>query len=746
VADVSAPAVPPADGERYQSLYRRYRPQRFEEVKGQDQVTRPLRNAVRDDRVGHAYLFSGPRGTGKTSTARILAMALNCAHPVDGEPDGTCPSCTEIRRGSSLDVQELDAASNRKLDEMRELLSRVSLGTSGRWKVYIVDEVHQLTSDAASALLKTLEEPPGHVVFVLATTDPQKVLPTIRSRTQHFEFRLLGPDVLGGLLREVNERAALGIASEALDLVVRRGHGSARDALSVLDQVAAAGDMEDETDVVSGIVDGVADRDAGAVLTGMATAMSAGRDPRRLAADLLEHLRNGFLATQARSLVMLPDDATVEVEAQARRLGLAGVVRALEVVGQAAVDMRDAVDPRVTLEVALVRLAAPRADEGTGALLRRLEQLEAQVEALTSAAGATAPGETSAVAAVTATPPAAYPPPRIVPPVAETPPAPDRPTPTTGAPAAPGPTGWAPRRAVATANPGVGAPPPQPGRSSRAAPGPSTEAPSPTGPSASRSALGAHRPGRESAPRATGVPDAPAPTAKATDAPAPTAGATDGPVPAPPAPATSAPDVHPPSPSAVQSPPRSAQAGPARAGSAQAGSPQAQPSPAGSAPPGFAEASSEPTADGAAPDADRPGAADSGSLPTRDELTKAWGDEVLPTLRTAVKAYVSSGRFVEVDGRSAVYALPDRGLLSRAQPLAGEIEAALTAHFGRSVPVRLVLDGESAPVAAAAPSPPPEEDDPSSYDFDSLQDAGPAVVSPEQRLLEAFPGAEEVTP
>src|SRR5579871_3662266 len=205
--------------EPYQSLYRRFRPQRFADVRGQDHVTRALRNAVREHRVAHAYLFSGPRGTGKTSTARILAMALNCAAPVDGEPDGSCQSCVEIRRGASLDVQELDAASNRGIDEMRELLGRVALGTPGRWKVYIVDEVHQLSTHAASALLKTLEEPPAHVVFVLATTDPQRVLPTIRSRTQHFEFHLLGPEVLAGLLRDVNEKAALGVPVEAIDLV-----------------------------------------------------------------------------------------------------------------------------------------------------------------------------------------------------------------------------------------------------------------------------------------------------------------------------------------------------------------------------------------------------------------------------------------------------------------------------------------------------------------------------------------------
>ncbi|MDQ6617002.1 MAG: DNA polymerase III subunit gamma/tau, partial [Actinomycetota bacterium] len=384
-------ADPTPVGLPYQSLYRRFRPQRFADVRGQDHVTRALLNTVRDDRVAHAYLFSGPRGTGKTSTARILAMALNCAHPVEGEPDGTCPSCVDIRRGVSVDVQELDAASNRRIDEMRDLLSRVALGTRGRWKVYIIDEVHQLTADAASALLKTLEEPPAHVVFVLATTDPQKVLPTIRSRTIPFDFHLLPSDVLGDLLRDVNDQAHLGVPPEAIDLVVRRGHGSARDALTVLDQVAAGGGSEDQAQVVAQVVEGLAERDAGVVLMAVADGMAAGRDARRLAAELIEYLRNGFLATLARGLVMLPDDAVTEVAEQARRLGLAALVRAMEVIGQALADMRDSVDPRVTLEVALVRLSRPDADISPAALLERIERLERGARGEAGGAPGTAP-------------------------------------------------------------------------------------------------------------------------------------------------------------------------------------------------------------------------------------------------------------------------------------------------------------------------------------------------------------------
>src|SRR5438128_11304573 len=278
----------------YQSLYRRYRPQRFGELRGQDHVSRTLRNAVRENRVSHAYLFSGPRGTGKTSSARILAKALNCVSPTDGEPCGVCRSCVEVEAGTSLDVHELDAASNNGVDAMRDLVARAALGTPGRWKVYIVDEVHMLSAAASNALLKTLEEPPGHVVFVLATTDPQKVLPTIRSRTQHFEFRLLAADVLAEHLRWVAHDAGLDVPAEAIDLVARRGNGSVRDALSALDQAAAAGGVEEEAAPVDELVEALCDRDAGRALVAVAERVGAGHDPRQLARDVLEHLRHVF--------------------------------------------------------------------------------------------------------------------------------------------------------------------------------------------------------------------------------------------------------------------------------------------------------------------------------------------------------------------------------------------------------------------------------------------------------------------
>jgi DNA polymerase-3 subunit gamma/tau len=360
----------------YQSLYRRFRPQRFDEVLGQEHVSLALRNAVRDDRVGHAYLFSGPRGTGKTSTARILAKALNCAAPVEGEPCGTCDSCIDIARGASLDVHELDAASNNGVDAMRDLVSHAALGTPGRWKVYIVDEVHMLSTAASNALLKTLEEPPGHVVFVLATTDAQKVLATIRSRTQHYEFRLLGSDTLSALLRSVRQATGLALPDAALDAAVRRGRGSARDALSALDQVAAGGTVDDDIEVLAELAEALAEHDPTRSLVAVAHACEAGRDPPRLAADLAEYLRQGFLSMVAGDLVSLSGAERVKVEETARRMGLPALVRCLEELGRAQVDMRDIPDTRVHLEVALIKLTHPQADDSTSALLERIERLE----------------------------------------------------------------------------------------------------------------------------------------------------------------------------------------------------------------------------------------------------------------------------------------------------------------------------------------------------------------------------------
>jgi DNA polymerase-3 subunit gamma/tau len=358
------------------SLYRRFRPGRFDELRGQDHVVQALRNAVRDDRVSHAYLFSGPRGTGKTSSARILAKALNCAAPVDGEPCGVCTSCKEITQGTSLDVHELDAASNNGVDAMRDLVAHAALGTPGRWKVYIVDEVHMLSTAAANALLKTLEEPPGHVVFVLATTDPQKVPPTIRSRTQHLEFRLLGAEVLHDLLDSVNQQAGLAMDEESVQAAVRRGRGSARDALSALDQVAASGSADSARPELGTVLTAVADSDAVTVLVTLGELLARGWGPPQLATELVDDLRQSFLAALAPELCAISGAGRAAFTTLAESMGLPRLVRAMEVLGQALIDMRDAPDPQVVLEIALVRSARPDLDAGIDALTERVAALE----------------------------------------------------------------------------------------------------------------------------------------------------------------------------------------------------------------------------------------------------------------------------------------------------------------------------------------------------------------------------------
>ena len=373
-----------------QSLYRRYRPQRFGEVKGQDHVVRALRNAVADGREGQAYLFSGPRGTGKTSLARILAKVLNCENPDAGEPCCECDSCLSVERGTSYDVHELDAASNNGVDAMRDLIEKASLGTPGRHKVYILDEVHMLSKAAEAALLKTLEEPPPHVVFVLATTDPQKMSDTIRSRTQHLQFHLLPADTLQEHIRWVAEDAGLDVSEAAVEQVLSQGGGSARDALSALELVANTGDEGLEMVALDEFVEAMIDRDAGRALTMVGHAVNLGSDPRTLTEGLVGYLRNGFLALMAPELVQLPSDRIDELADQARRLGPPGLVRGIEHLGVALTEMRHAPDPRVLLDVATVQLTSDSVAPDLGALLLRLERVEKQLADGISPTGSTA--------------------------------------------------------------------------------------------------------------------------------------------------------------------------------------------------------------------------------------------------------------------------------------------------------------------------------------------------------------------
>jgi len=374
------------------ALYRKYRPQTFEEVVGQEPVVRTLKNAISSDRLRQAYIFAGPRGTGKTSMARILAKALNCAQGPTTEPDNTCHACVAIANGTSLDVVEMDAASQRGIDDIREIRERVILQPAeGRYKVYILDEAHQLTDAAWNALLKLIEEPPPHLVFIFCTTDLAKVIPTVRSRCQTFVFGRPRLPELVRLLRHLADGEKIGAPDAALSLIARSARGSYRDAVSALDQLSAAtgGEMsvQDvlqflgaiEEEALFRLIDLVVDRDTAGALTFIEELSAQGQDLGRVVTDLLEHLRYLLLVQhlgEAPESLPVTDETRQRLRSQANQLGEATVLRLCDLLVVAVDDMRQGGDPRLPLELALVKVTRPATDLSQESLSYRLEQLE----------------------------------------------------------------------------------------------------------------------------------------------------------------------------------------------------------------------------------------------------------------------------------------------------------------------------------------------------------------------------------
>jgi DNA polymerase III subunit gamma/tau len=380
---------------KHTTLYRRWRPRRFGGIVGQEPVVRTLRRAIETDRVSHAYLFSGPRGTGKTSTAKVLAMGLNCEKGPTPEPDGTCGSCRAIVGNSSMDVLEMDAASNRGIDEIRDLRDKVNLApAAGRMKVYIIDEVHMLTAEAFNALLKMLEEPPEHVVFVLATTEKHKVLPTIISRCQSFDFRRPSIEKLMEKLREISDAENIEVEPEALTVIAREGRGSFRDAEGLLDQLSSFAEGRIMASMVRELLGGVGpesliettyalhERRAADALRIVDRLSGEGKDLGHFVSDLLAHLRNLMLLPYAPEVALAEVGAEErpQLEEQANAIPTAGVVRLIEALGDALSLMRRGGDPKLELELVFLKLTRDYTEPDLTTILDRLETLERAVQ------------------------------------------------------------------------------------------------------------------------------------------------------------------------------------------------------------------------------------------------------------------------------------------------------------------------------------------------------------------------------
>ena len=400
------------------ALYRKYRPSVFADVIGQEHVTVPLSNALESGKTHHAYLFSGPRGCGKTSSARIMARSLNCEKGPTPTPCGLCQSCTDLVANGpgSIDVIELDAATHGLVDDARDLRDKVFFApVQSKYKIYIIDEAHQLGPGAANALLKVVEEPPAHVIFIFATTEPEKLISTIRSRTHHYPFRLVPPGTLATHLEKICEAEGVKVEKGVIPLVVRASGGSVRDALSVLGQLLAGASKDGVSYEIAiallGFTDGallddamsaIAARDGATLFKTVDQVIESGHDPRRFTQDLLERLRDLMIidaldATSANSILReLPDDQLERMRAQAKNIGQASISRAADIAAEGLTQMRGATAPRLILELICGRILLPMGDTSEAGLLARIERLE-RVENISSPAKASPPARKETV-------------------------------------------------------------------------------------------------------------------------------------------------------------------------------------------------------------------------------------------------------------------------------------------------------------------------------------------------------------